>query len=161
VLECCLELLAELRQGIEEGGFDEERDTAILRQIYGSTNHLRKTLRDFYWIWFHTSEVSEEERQREGYATPEQCKQNVLHQIDAEVRHLKRYRKARASVEADRTKLEILRRSVPAPPHLDCLLRYEAGLERAFDRTLSQLERLQRMRLGQPVPPPVKVELSN
>jgi len=43
---------------------------------------------------------------------------------------------------------------------LDRLLRYEASLERTFDRTLNQLERLQRMRLGQPVPPPVKVELS-
>ncbi|HEX2714265.1 MAG TPA: hypothetical protein VHM88_18890 [Candidatus Acidoferrales bacterium] len=160
VLECCLELLAELRQGIEEGGFDEERDTAILRKIYGSTDHLRKTLHHFYWRWFHTSDVSEEERQREGYATLEQCKQNVLDLIDAEVRHLKRYRKTQASIEADRTKLEILRRSVPESPSLDRLLRYEASLERAFDRTLSQLERLQRMRLGQPVLPALKVELS-
>ncbi len=43
---------------------------------------------------------------------------------------------------------------------LDRLLRYEASLDRSFDRTLTQLERLQRMRLGHAVPPPVKVELS-
>jgi len=42
----------------------------------------------------------------------------------------------------------------------ELLLRYETSLERHFDRILIQLERLQRMRLGQPVPPPVKVELS-
>ena len=42
----------------------------------------------------------------------------------------------------------------------ELLLRYEGSLERQFDRTLTQLERVQRMRLGQPVPPPVKVELS-
>ena len=42
----------------------------------------------------------------------------------------------------------------------DRLLRYEGSLERAFDRTLVQLERLQRLRLGQPVPPPIKVSLS-
>lgn len=42
----------------------------------------------------------------------------------------------------------------------DRLLRYEAGIERAFDRTLRQLERLQRMRLGQPVPPPIDVSVS-
>ncbi|MFY9584304.1 MAG: hypothetical protein WAR21_07430 [Candidatus Acidiferrales bacterium] len=42
----------------------------------------------------------------------------------------------------------------------ELLLRYETSLERQFDRILTQLERLQRMRLGQPVPPPVKVELS-
>jgi hypothetical protein len=42
---------------------------------------------------------------------------------------------------------------------LDRLLRYEASLDRSFDRTLSQLERLQRMRLGQPVPVLPKVEV--
>ena len=41
------------------------------------------------------------------------------------------------------------------------LLRYEASIERAFDRTLSQLERLQRIRLGQPVPPPIKLDVSS
>ncbi len=43
---------------------------------------------------------------------------------------------------------------------LDRLLRYEASIDRSLDRTLNQLERLQRMRLGHTVPPPVKVELS-
>jgi len=51
----------------------------------------------------------------------------------------------------------VVLRKEPSP---ELLLRYETGLERQFDRILSQLERLQRMRLGQPVPPPVKVELS-
>ena len=49
---------------------------------------------------------------------------------------------------------------VPPPDVLDLLLRYEANLDRSFDRTLNQLERLQRIRLGQAVPPPVKVQLS-
>ncbi len=48
-------------------------------------------------------------------------------------------------------------RKMPAP---EVLMRYETNFERNIDRTLNQLERLQRMRLGQPVPPPVKVELS-
>ncbi len=46
------------------------------------------------------------------------------------------------------------------PDIADQLLRYEATFERAIDRSLAQLERLQRMRRGQPVPPPLKVELS-
>lgn len=37
---------------------------------------------------------------------------------------------------------------------------YEAAIERAFVRTLNSLERLQRMRWGQAVPPPVKLALS-
>jgi hypothetical protein len=46
------------------------------------------------------------------------------------------------------------------PAALDCLIRYGAGLERDFDRTLSQLERLQRMRKGLPVLPKLDVHLS-
>ena len=42
---------------------------------------------------------------------------------------------------------------------IDLLLRYESSLERAFDRALSQLERLQRIRKGQPVPPTLNVNL--
>jgi hypothetical protein len=41
----------------------------------------------------------------------------------------------------------------------DHLLRYEASIERAFDRALTQLERKQRMRLGQPILPPIKLDL--
>jgi hypothetical protein len=49
---------------------------------------------------------------------------------------------------------------VPSQDVVERLLRYEAHLGREFDRTLNQLERLQRIRLGQPVPPSVRVELS-
>jgi hypothetical protein len=41
------------------------------------------------------------------------------------------------------------------------LLRYEASIERSFDRTLSQLECVQRMRLGQPILPPIKLDVSS
>lgn len=50
-------------------------------------------------------------------------------------------------------KLEALRQNVPLAPQFDHLLRYEASLERNFDRTLNQLEGAQRMRLGQAVRP--------
>ena len=39
--------------------------------------------------------------------------------------------------------------------------RYEASIERGLDRTLMQLERIQRMRRGQSVPPPIKVDISS
>jgi hypothetical protein len=58
-------------------------------------------------------------------------------------------------------RIESLRGNVTYAPQLDRLLRYESSLERAFDRTLNQLERLQRIRLGQPVPPTVNLNLSS
>ena len=46
-------------------------------------------------------------------------------------------------------------------PFNDRFQRYEASLDRSFDRTLSQLERLQRVRSGQPVLPAIKVDVSH
>ena len=53
----------------------------------------------------------------------------------------------------DGNELEETRWLVPSKESSDRLQRYEGSIERSFDRTLSQLERLQRMRLGQPVLP--------
>jgi hypothetical protein len=129
-----MELLCELRQRIESGGFKKERDTAALVTIYGPDTDLRKTLRDNYLTWVDTAEAPEEERQREGYATPEQCKKNVLSEIDKEIRRFREYGRKRALIESERTKLEVLRHSIPQPARLDRLLRYEASLERSFAR---------------------------
>jgi hypothetical protein len=49
----------------------------------------------------------------------------------------------------------------PSPPPWDLYLRYETTIDRSIDRTLTQLERHQRMRLGQSVPPPIKVDVSS
>ena len=97
---------------------------------------------------------------RHGYASPVECKQSLLKRINEEIENLQRYEKTQGAIETSRMKQEALRRLVPESPSLDRLLRYEASLDRSFDRTLSQLERIQRIRRGQPVPPTLKVELS-
>jgi len=52
-------------------------------------------------------------------------------------------------------------RSFNLPPEgaTDKLLRYEAHLDRQLYRVMDQLERLQRQRRGENVPPPVTVNL--
>ncbi len=64
--------------------------------------------------------------------------------------------KRKAKIEELRTQTN----SIPEMKSLERLLRYETTLERGFDRALSQLERLQRARLGQALPPPLRVELT-
>jgi hypothetical protein len=49
------------------------------------------------------------------------------------------------------------RAAIPNRDGLDKLLRYEAAIERDLSRALDRLERLQRRRKGEPVPPPVSV----
>jgi hypothetical protein len=49
---------------------------------------------------------------------------------------------------------------MPAQKVVDKLLRYEARLERQMYRAMNQLERLQRLRRGEVVPPPVVIQAS-
>src|SRR5207302_2381727 len=113
-----------------------------------------------YAAWFDTAQACEEERVREGYASPQECKENVIEAIDSEVRRLKNLHKTRINFEKQHQEIEVLRRSIPESAWMERLLRYEASLERAFDRTLAQLERVQRLRLGQPITPRLDVTIS-
>ncbi len=51
----------------------------------------------------------------------------------------------------------IVRRELPA----DLLIRYETALERSIDRTFSQLDRMQELRAGRPVPPTARVQVES
>lgn len=162
VLSRCIELLEELGRSVANRGFTEE-DTVILTRLYGSEDedHLNENLQDEYRNWAHTAEAPEDERAAQGYATPDQCKQNVRQSVRYEITRLRRHQKARARIDEDRAKLAVLRSALPDGSVLDRLLKYEASLERAFDRTLNQLERLQRARLGQPVLPALRVDINS
>ena len=162
VLEKCLELLKELSEAIEDNGFDPKSDAEILTQLCGepSREKWQRTFFDSYQIWLGTAQCSEMQRQQHGYATPEECKKNFLEEVEGEIKRLERHKKAHASMESEKMKLEVLRQHVPLTPQFDHFLRYEASLERNFDRTLTQLERVQRLRLGQPVPPKLEVHHS-
>jgi len=162
LIERCIEWLGDLRKGIEKAGFRRDEDAPILRMLYGDREiiRLRSDLYDCFETWLQIAETPEQERERKRYPSPSEARQIVMEKIDKEIRRLKRDQKARSSIQAARTQLEIVSRNVPDGPGLDRLLRYEASLERSFDRTLSQLERLQRMRLGQPVLPKLEVHHS-
>jgi hypothetical protein len=159
-LQGCLDLLCEFAEEIEARGFSPEGDTFVLTKLYGrydKDENWKKTLFYSYRNWHNTSICSEEERKQNGYASPQDCRKYFLEEIKEETESLQRYKKEHASVLAARLRLESLRRSVPEGPQLDRLLRYEAAISRDIERTLNQLERRQRMRLGQSVPPPINV----
>jgi hypothetical protein len=51
--------------------------------------------------------------------------------------------------------------TLPDLKRLEILIRYEAQIDRSFARTLEQLELIQRLRSGQNVPAPVRIQVSN
>lgn len=165
-LQECLDLLGQLKEAIDEDDFVIEFDEAILTKVYGSDEdaeeeNCNRKLFDSYLVWLDTSRCSDEERKEEGYASKKKCKENFLEEVNEEIHRLERYRKEQATISACKLELESLRRSVPEAPQLDRLLRYETTISRGIERTLNQLERAQRVRLGQPVPPRIDVSLSS
>ncbi len=91
---------------------------------------------------------------------PEGRKEKFLEMLNEYIAKLDGIPKVAKYISDRAGRLERLCSVVPETPRLDRLLRYEANLDRSLDRTLSQLERLQRMRLGQPVAPELKVRHS-
>jgi hypothetical protein len=61
----------------------------------------------------------------------------------------------------NRLRLQVVKKlgNIPSKEELDRLLRYEGAIERQLYKAMNQLERLQRMRSGDNVPPPVEVDV--
>ena len=81
--------------------------------------------------------------------------------MEAEIHRLKQFKKSQRPDQIEQGRQEVLRLSMNEGSGLELLVRYETSLERAFDRTLAQLERVQRIRLGQPVPPRLEIGLNH
>ena len=154
-----IELLKTVETFVKARGFKPDFDVPILRLVFGDS-----TLNGLQYLYTLCSqpEIPVKGTEFKDFdLSPEGRKEKFLEVLrdytsgkECFSKHLKRLSDYREKMEAKRS-------GVPEAPRLDRMLRYEAALERAFDRTLNQLERLQRMRLGKPVPPPINVNISN
>jgi hypothetical protein len=162
-LQRCLRQLEVLKINVESNGFGSQTAISILTRLYGvfDNTHWRRSLFAAYKIWSRGASDPESVRKKARNPSPEECRLIFLKEIDREITRLLEYEHERLSIESNWLELERLRRSVPDSPRLDQLLRYSTALERTFDRTLSQLERVQRMRVGQPVAPRIDVNVSS
>jgi len=174
IRERCLDILRHLKESIEIRGFNSSVDTRLLTVLFGDIEMTAPTVSLVlsYMLCTHSGKYpdlkeldkleGEIKELMENLATPEGRKAKFLQSLQLQIDGLQGLQKSldRITAPRDREKLEELCRKVPDAPELDRLLRYEASLERSFDRTLSQLERLQRIRLGQPVLPKLEVRHS-
>jgi hypothetical protein len=81
--------------------------------------------------------------------------------IDEEINRLKSLYVLALEFESQKLDHNVNVSRIPSADVSDRLIRYEAHLSREFDRTLTQLERLQRSRRGQSILPPIKVDISS
>jgi len=104
--------------------------------------------------------LSSAEQGKEDSEDPPDVKQFMVEAICEEIMRLAKLHDTAAEAEALRHDHNLAAARVPSQEVSDRLIRYEAHLSREFERTLAQLERLQRMRLGQPVLPKLEVRHS-
>jgi hypothetical protein len=177
VLGIAIASLEEFQRLLLEKGVKKALETAILTELVGQRPERDSSPESLRELFFVLDVQNDQERQarirswlREGENKKAQPQgpdalevklaakppKFVVEQIE----DLKLERRAASMHVRRQAELDAKAAVVPSPQVLDRLLRYEAHLSREIDRTLSQLERLQRMRMGQAVPPPLKVEIS-
>jgi hypothetical protein len=164
VLDRCLERLTTLRDRIQHEGDESAsmEDCAILRKIYGPTGEGgQETLLDTYAMWLDRIETTGDEGHTRTYLSEAISDEKVLQAMEAEIHRLEEFKKSQRPDQLERGRREVLQLSMNEGAGLERLVRYEASLERAFDRTLAQLERVQRIRLGQPVAPRLELGLNH
>ena len=87
------------------------------------------------------------------------CKEIILEILQKEKERLGEFHEEFAEIEALRLEARVMGFSIPDAAASDRILRYEAAIERQLYRAIAHLDRLQRQRRGEPVPPPISVDV--
>lgn len=147
-------LLAELRDKIQSRGLDKDKDAASLVEIYGF-DPLKSPMG-----LFEVLEVLSIVSKHPGPLAPEFLNELQSELVNAEIQHFEELERSAKEGERRRAERQKKASRMPPPEKMELLLRYEAGLNREFDRILRRLDGLQRMRSGQPAPPEINVNVS-
>jgi hypothetical protein len=86
-------------------------------------------------------------------------KEHILAAIDLKMVNLESYMIEWAEHEEKQQKAHQAAAVLPPPDVLDKIIDYDAKLKRQLYRALNQLERLQRMRRGELIPPPLAMDI--
>jgi hypothetical protein len=147
-----IDKLQEVIENAEAFGLCHETHVDTLGLLYGARFAGRpgKDLFDYYLECQSAKKGSAAERERRGFDSEVDCEQKFIAATKREIHRLEgrrkyaRGRKWHPEIIDDEPRAEaLLKCAIPDSEMMDRLLRYEASVERAFDRTLLQLERLQ------------------
>jgi hypothetical protein len=143
--------LRKLSERVEQEG---ELTEAAIKSAFGQPTIYSKKFEELRLRLSQNANGADEATRRE------ENKKQALALIDRELADLRWLQNRCAKREAAEEEARQAAAVLPAPEVLDKILRYETKLERQMYRAMSQLERLQRMRQGEAVPPPMTLEVS-
>ena len=152
-LHCLMGMLQRVRAAVEKAG--ELTDAALQETHFaGKPNGLTNELAELRTVPLHDAEGLDETALKAGR------REQILTAIN---RRLEQYRWLERQATEREEAEESARQAaavLPSPETLDKIMRYETTLERCLYRAMSELERHQRRRQGEAVPPPLSMEVS-
>lgn len=146
LLEKAVKTLETLRNEIERRGFEPTTDERLLRILYGERRCLEG-------IPLRYRACSQQHKEASDEDVRSRIRRDFLEELKKEIQRFQNEIAALQAREEKELPLEEESLSIPMGMELDRLLRYRTHIEKSFDRTLAQLERVQRLRVGLPVPP--------
>jgi hypothetical protein len=93
--------------------------------------------------------------------TPTQCQAIILEMLEEEKRKLGYLKNIIVENEGLTLEAQLTSLTLPSREAVEKILRYETAIERQLYRAMTQLERLQRQRQDEPVPPPITGDRSS
>jgi hypothetical protein len=156
-----MDMLTSVRFGLMNDNRHEGKNSAFTNMLLGADKDATAHDR-FLHLWQEVMDLTAKfEDGKEINKDPVLLDKRMGAALDAEIQSLRDLYNFMSQTELLKIDYNVAAARIPPQEALDGLIRYEAHLSREFDRTLSQLERWQRMRKGQPVLPPIKVEVSS
>ncbi len=159
IIHRCVEILKDWRESLAEHQLDCELGCNILLQIYGFEDLKipRGDLPVAYSIIVEQRESAGESRK--GRRLARKLKRGLLKHIGREIERLVQLEEKLKKQQNERLSCEARTHMVPMAS--ERLMRYETTLSRDIQRTMIQLERLQRRRRGERDLPPIQLDISS
>jgi hypothetical protein len=146
-----------LRSTVIKVGFIE--NCHLINKLYGRDREsgLPYSIRLFYEIYAKDPRLAEKQNDQPS-DTKERA--SMVEWIEAEIKRLTVLEKMLEANDRQRMEYKTLAAVIPGQEESDRLLGNETHFSREIEKILSRLERVQRMRRGQPVFPPAKVDVT-
>lgn len=153
-IEFVIECLSELRASIASAGEFTEAKLQDLRRYVSDPNEIVSTLAALRARFLSNPNKLAPDELRARHL------KEALEYVDEQTT---KFKDLMSVCEEHIETEDSMRRAVallPGPDILEKIVRYESALQRQLYRSMNQLERLQRRRLGEVVPPPVVMDVS-
>jgi hypothetical protein len=124
----------------------------LLRKLYGFDYDGAAPVSLYLEFLIYSRLATETPTESGNQASPDELKKEMLEILDQEIQRLTILEEVALAANKRRGEYQTAAALIPDQGNLERIIRCETHLSREYDRLLNQLERVQRIRLGQPVP---------